>query len=137
MDTKVDESVDRGETLPQSRDSNVSNRISQDDIRGLDRRESVFSMIHSRGSAIGSALESVTYDMLTELRPSVVPVQQVPVGSAKDAEVSGAFSGDRLNSIVEAYPLLDGARSSKWVCEDGIRRSGMCMCMYAIQQQKD
>lgn len=96
-----------------------------DDMRESDRRESVFEMIQNRGSVLGSALESVTYDLFTQLRPSVVPVQHVPVGSAKEAEMSGAFSGDRLNSIVESYPLLDGAASSKWVCEDGIRRSGM------------
>lgn len=113
------------ESRDSTRNQSTRHSIRDDDIRESDRRESVFGMIQTRGSALGGALESVTYDMFSELRPSVVPVQHVPVGSAKDAEVSGALSGDRLNSIVESYPLLDGAASSKWVCEDGIRRSGM------------
>lgn len=89
------------------------------------RGESILSRLQMRGSVIGEALEGVGTEMLTELKPSVVPVQVLPVGSIKtEAELGGVGSGGRLNSIVDSYPLMEGALTSKWVCEDGIKRSG-------------
>lgn len=123
-DTKTRETLDGIETqgsLSQAPDSLASNRIS---FGESSKRSSVFSRLQSRGSAIGSTLEQVGHEMFMELRPSIVPVQQVPVGSAKEAEYSGVIPERRLNSIVEDYPDLDGVVSNKWICEDGIHRSG-------------
>ena len=122
MDTKDtntrDETLPQQGSLPHAPDSNMFT------FQESSARSSVFSRMLSHGSTVGNTMEYVGSEMLLELRPSNVPVQRVPVGSAKEADYSGVIPDARLNSIVEDYPALEVAGSRKWICEDGIQRSG-------------
>lgn len=119
--------VERSGTLPHSPDSNISTQESNGSglISRRSRRDSLLGRLQVRGSAFADAIGTVGQEMMMELQPSVVPVQQVPVKSDIKDEVSATLSAEyRLNSIVDSYPVMEGAKSSKWVCEDGIKRSG-------------
>lgn len=104
----------------ESRDSSVSRR------RGSSRYgpglETEGSRLASGYSAAIANLSSVRDDVLQEFNTSDVPIQSIPVSSGKVS--ADLVHGDRLNSLVGELPSVTTLRSSNWIHEDGVKRSG-------------
>lgn len=111
----------------ESRDSAVSRRRGSTGSRygpGLENGGSGMgsTRLTSGYSAAIANLTSIRDDVMQEFNTDDVPIQSVPISSGK---VSADLAyGDRLNSLVGELPSVETLRSSNWIHEDGVKRSG-------------
>lgn len=75
-------------------------------------------------STVIQTVQSIANDVWTELNPNLVPVQSVALSSQQVASLGLSESMGQLNSIVGELPSLSTLKSSKYIHEDGVKRSG-------------